>query len=79
MTYIRNRRLARAMRMLSGVAEGPPRVSGVAYACSYESLKGFSKAFHTLYGVNPRDVGVGRRIDAHRESGETLMFWMKNS
>lgn len=30
MTYIRNRRLAQAMRMLSGVEEGPPRVSGVA-------------------------------------------------
>ena len=67
------------MRMLSGFEEGPPRVSGVAYACGYESLKGVSKAFHTLYGVNPRDVGVGRRVDAHRESGETLMFWMKNS
>ncbi|WP_238229173.1 helix-turn-helix domain-containing protein [Methylorubrum aminovorans] len=78
MTYIRNRRLARAMRMLSGSEEGPPRVSGVAYACGYENLKSFSKAFHARYGVNPRDVGTSHRVDAHRESGATLMSWMKD-
>ncbi len=78
MTYIRNRRLAQAMRMLSGVEEGPPRISGVAYACGYENLKSFSKAFHAHYGVNPRDVGLGQRVDAYRESGATLMSWMKD-
>ncbi|MCG5244851.1 helix-turn-helix domain-containing protein [Methylorubrum extorquens] len=76
-TYIRNRRLARAMRMLSGVEEGPSRISGVAYACGYENLKSFSKAFHSRYGVNPREIDVGHRIDAHRESGATLMSWIR--
>jgi AraC-like DNA-binding protein len=77
MTYIRNRRLARAMRMLSGAEAGPQRVSGVAYACGYENLKSFSKAFQARYGINPRDVGMGLRSVAQRESGDTLMSWIQ--
>ncbi|MGU3452408.1 AraC family transcriptional regulator [Methylobacterium sp. 391_Methyba4] len=76
-TYIRNRRLSRAMRMLTGAEAGPPRVSGVAYACGYESLKSFSKAFRARYGINPRDVGTGLRGVAQRESGDTLMSWIQ--
>lgn len=78
MTYIRNRRLALAMRLLSGVEEGgPQRISGVAYACGYENLKSFSKAFHARYGVNPRDVDAAFRIEARRETGATLLSWIK--
>jgi AraC-like DNA-binding protein len=78
MTYVRNRRLARAMRMLSGVeGSAPTRISSVAYACGYENLKSFSKAFHARYGVNPRDVDAGHRDGARQERGEALLSWMK--
>lgn len=78
MTYIRNRRLAKAMRMLSGVeGSAPIRVSGVAYTCGYENLKSFSKAFQTRYGVNPRDVGADYRRSARHESGAALLSWMR--
>jgi AraC-like DNA-binding protein len=79
MTYIRNRRLARAMRILSGVeGGGPQRVSTIAYACGYESPKMFSRAFHRRYGVNPRDVDAGFRGLAHREEGTKLLSWIKD-
>ncbi|CAO4173278.1 AraC-type DNA-binding protein [Methylorubrum populi] len=78
MTYIRNRRLAQAMRILSGVEEGgSQRISGVAYACGYENLKSFSKAFHARYGVNPRDVDTAFRGEARRETGATLLSWIR--
>jgi len=78
MTYIRHRRLARAMRILSGIeGEGPHRVSAVAYACGYASPKMFSKAFHARYGVNPRDVDATFRAEAHRERGNMLLTWIK--
>ena len=78
MTYIRHRRLARAMRILSGVdGEGPHRISAVAYACGYASPKMFSKAFHARYGVNPRDVDATFRARAHWERETQLMSWFK--
>ncbi len=59
------------MRMLTGAEAGrPQRVSGVAYACGYGNLKSFSKAFRARYGINPRDVGMGLRGVAQRESGD---------
>lgn len=78
MTYVRNRRLARAMRMLSGiVGEAPTRVSGVAYAVGYASPKMFSKAFHARYGVNPRDVDATYRERSDRETGDRLLAWIQ--
>lgn len=78
MTYVRNRRLAKAMRMLSGVeGHAPTRVSNVAYACGYENLKSFSKGFRARYGVNPRDVDADHRVGARHESGAALLSWMK--
>lgn len=79
LTYIRNRRLARGMRMLAGI-EGDPsrRVSSVAYACGYESAKMFSKAFHKRYGVNPRDVDGSFRVQAHHERSALMLSWMRD-
>ncbi|SFG57900.1 AraC family transcriptional regulator [Methylobacterium gossipiicola] len=78
LTYVRTRRLAMAMRMLSGVdAGGPDRVSGVAYACGYENQKSFSKAFRARYGVNPRDVDRNFAVGSRWETGATLLSWMK--
>jgi len=78
MTYVRNRRLARAMRILSGVeGGGPRRISSVAYTCGYENLKSFSKAFYARYGVNPRDVDTSFRSDTRWESGKELLAWIR--
>lgn len=78
MTYIRHRRLARAMRILAGVEGGTPiRVSSVAYAVGYGSPKMFSKAFHARYGINPRDVDATYREQADREAGAQLLSWIR--
>ncbi|MEH3061511.1 MAG: AraC family transcriptional regulator [Methylobacterium radiotolerans] len=78
MAYIRNRRLAKAMRELSGVEGGPRRrISEIAYACGYDNLKSFSFAFRARYGVVPRDVD-GAWADAARwETGATLLAWIE--
>ncbi|KQO68756.1 hypothetical protein ASF22_19565 [Methylobacterium sp. Leaf87] len=77
MTYIRNRRLAKAMRILSGAEGGEPlRISSVAYAVGYASPKMFSKAFHARYGVNPRDVDATYRDGARWETGTMLLSWI---
>ncbi|MGJ4943569.1 helix-turn-helix domain-containing protein [Bradyrhizobium sp. HKCCYLS1011] len=77
--YIRNRRLARAMRILAGKEGGPrQRVSAVAYACGYESEKIFSRAFRRRYGVNPRDVNKVFPGAAVRDKGILLASWIRN-
>ena len=76
--YIRNRRLARAMRILARVEGGPrQRVSAVAYACGYESEKIFSRAFRRRYGVNPRDVNRTFQSIAVQEKGMLLASWIQ--
>ncbi|WP_084030766.1 helix-turn-helix transcriptional regulator [Bradyrhizobium paxllaeri] len=78
-TYIRNRRLARAMRILAGVeGRSRQRVSSVAYACGYESAKMFSRAFHRRYGINPREVNTAFQAVAIRERGALLASWIQN-
>ena len=77
-SYIRNRRLARALRILAGAEGGPrQRVSSVAYTCGYESEKIFSRAFRRRYGVNPRDVNKTFRDVAVREKGKLLASWIQ--
>ncbi|WP_081636613.1 AraC family transcriptional regulator [Methylobacterium sp. 285MFTsu5.1] len=78
MTYIRNRRLSWAMRMLSGLeGSSQKRISEVAYACGYDTLKAFSKAFKARYGVVPRDVDASYVADRGRGPGQALQSWMK--
>lgn len=78
MTYVRNRRLAWAMRMLSGLEGGPrKRVSEVAYSCGYDTLKAFSKAFKSKYGIVPRDVGATHGHRVRGETGTTLQTWIQ--
>jgi len=78
-SYIRNRRLIRAMRVLTGGEGGPrQRVSSVAYACGYQSEKMFSRAFYRRYGVNPRDVNKTFRSVAVPEKGILLASWIQN-
>lgn len=78
-SYIRSRRLARAMLMLSGVeGRSHQRVSSVAYACGYQSAKMFSRAFHRRYGVNPREVNRTYQTVAIQEKGALLASWIQN-
>ncbi|MBR0856961.1 helix-turn-helix transcriptional regulator [Bradyrhizobium liaoningense] len=78
-SYIRNRRLAHAMRILAGVEGGPrQRVSSVAYACGYQSEKIFSRAFRRRYGVNPREVNRTFQSIAVREKGALLASWIQS-
>lgn len=78
-TYIRNRRLSLAMRILAGLEGGPRRrISNVGFECGFETEKMFSRAFRRKYGVNPRDVDGSYRSQAQFEHGATLMSWMKS-
>lgn len=76
-TYIRDRRLARAMRILSGLEAGDRRrISTVGYACGFETEKMFSRAFKRKYGLNPSEVDASHRPQARLEYGATLMSWI---
>lgn len=76
-SYIRDRRLARAMRILSGLeGDGRRRISSVGYACGFETEKMFSRAFKRRYGVTPSEVDAGFRPQARLEYGTTLMSWI---
>jgi AraC-like DNA-binding protein len=76
-SYIRDRRLARAMRILAGLEAGDrTRVSSVGYACGFETEKMFSRAFKRKYGVNPSEVDAGYRPQARLEYGAALMSWI---
>lgn len=78
MTYIRNRRLSWAMRMLSGLeGNSQKRISEVAYACGYDTLKAFSKAFKARYGVVPREVDASYVAERVRGPGQALQSWIK--
>ncbi|MFH6781995.1 helix-turn-helix domain-containing protein [Methylobacterium sp. MA0201] len=58
-SYIRNRRLAQAMRMLTDpAADGRPRISSVAYATGFWDEKTFSRAFRRRFGYLPRDAAA---------------------
>lgn len=77
--YIRDRRLARAMRILAGLeGEGRRRISSVGYACGFGTEKMFSRAFRRRYGVNPSEVDAGYRPQARLEYGATLMSWINS-
>lgn len=76
-SYIRDRRLAQAMRILAGMeGGGPQRVSSVGYACGFGTEKMFSRAFKRKYGVNPSAVDRSYRPRAQLEYGRTLMSWI---
>jgi AraC-like DNA-binding protein len=78
-SYIRDRRLARAMRILAGLeGEGRRRISTVGYACGFGTEKMFSRAFRRRYGVNPSEVDAGFRPQARLEYGATLMSWINS-
>lgn len=76
-SYIRERRLLRAMRLLTAPG-GRPRVSTVAYATGFSDEKTFSRAFNRHFGFLPREAGAGKAVPrTGNENDLTLFAWMK--
>ena len=77
--YIRNRRLARAMTLLTRVGDGPrPRVSTVAYAVGFADEKTFSRAFKRRFDCLPRDAALDRAVRPVRPGTESpLGAWIR--
>lgn len=80
-TYIRERRLAAALRRLTRPsAQGRrPRVSSVAYSVGFEDEKTFSRAFKARFGFLPSEVRTGEALLSDGEDGaDVLLSWMRD-
>ncbi|KQQ13649.1 hypothetical protein ASF53_11800 [Methylobacterium sp. Leaf123] len=76
-TYIRDRRLALAMRRLSTAKGRRPMVARLAHECGFASDRVFSRAFHRRYGLWPADVSSSRD-DAHLSTPDAApMAWLR--
>lgn len=78
--HIRNRRLARAMTLLTRPGSGPrPRVSSVAYMVGFLDEKTFSRAFKRRFGILPREAALNP-LAAHgrREAEAGLGAWLRH-
>ncbi|WP_298952183.1 helix-turn-helix domain-containing protein [uncultured Methylobacterium sp.] len=79
-SYIRDRRLMRAMKLLvQAGAAGSPRISGIAYAVGFTDDSTFSRAFKRRFGFAPSDLAAGRDPwpDGAREIS-LLLDWIRN-
>lgn len=77
-SYIRERRLLRAMKLL-GASGGRPRISSVAYATGFSDEKTFSRAFRRRFGFLPREAVAESLIPrAGNDSAPILLDWMKS-
>lgn len=84
--YIRDRRLAKAMSLLTDRGDfGRPRVSAVAYATGFTDEKTFSRAFKRRYGFVPREADIGlpaidpSSIGRTNDNPSELLHWIKTS
>ncbi|WP_162559756.1 helix-turn-helix domain-containing protein [Methylobacterium radiodurans] len=76
--HIRNRRLARAMTLLTRPGNGRPRVSSIAYAVGFTDEKTFSRAFKRRFGFLPRDAATDRAVlPMHSDPGSMLGAWLR--
>ena len=56
-TYIRQRRLERAAKLLRRTAQ---RISDIAYDCGFQDLAHFSRTFQRIYGASPTAYRKGK-------------------
>jgi AraC-like DNA-binding protein len=76
--YIRERRLLRAIRLLTQPG-GRPRVSSVAYATGFSDEKTFSRAFRRRFGFLPREAASPHAVPrAGNENEPILTAWMRS-
>ena len=77
--YIRDRRLARAMQVLTRAdASRRPMIARLAFECGFENERVFSRAFRRKYGLNPSEVDGNRLPEIERERTSLLLSWMKD-
>ncbi len=58
--FILEQRLAQAAGRLRA-ERGKTSITQIAYDCGFSDSAYFSRCFHKIYGVSPRDYGVGRK------------------
>jgi AraC-like DNA-binding protein len=77
-SYIRERRLLKAMRLLAQPSGGArPRVSSVAYACGFTDAKTFTRAFTARFGFLPREARAGDADPALlQRRDDVLLDWI---
>lgn len=75
-SYIRDLRLAQAMRRLSQGGPMRPLVSTVAYECGFTSEAVFSRAFRRRFGRAPREIDPHAGLRAGGD-GDRLAAWMR--
>lgn len=77
--FIRERRLLRAMKMLTqSNPGGRPRVSTVAYATGFSDEKTFSRAFKRRFGFLPRETETGSSVWGTPAAAQpVLQSWLK--
>jgi len=78
--YIRDRRLAEAMRCLSRTdGERRPMMAQLAHTCGFNHPTVFARAFRRKYGINPSEVTPGS-IPAAVAKGENaaLIAWLRD-
>ncbi|GJE68549.1 helix-turn-helix domain-containing protein [Methylorubrum podarium] len=77
--FIRERRLLRAMKMLTQpTATGRHRVSTVAYTTGFSDEKTFSRAFKRRFGFLPRETEVGAGVWGRTaDTQPVLQSWLK--
>ncbi|MEH3148157.1 MAG: helix-turn-helix domain-containing protein [Methylobacterium frigidaeris] len=79
-SYIRDRRLMRAMKLLMQAGSaGAPRISSIAYAVGFTDESTFSRAFKRRFGFAPSDMAAmrGSWPGGTREIS-LLLDWIKN-
>lgn len=76
--YIRDRRLARAMRRLGQPGDRRPKVARLAHECGFGNELVFSRAFRRKYGINPKDVAPGRPASSPPDPDAPLLGWLRD-
>ncbi|WP_164708025.1 helix-turn-helix domain-containing protein [Paraburkholderia phosphatilytica] len=66
---VRSRRLARARAMV--MQDRDAKITSIAFACGFESLTTFHRAFHAEFGMSPLEMrhSIGREFRVSREHG----------
>lgn len=76
--YIRQRRLARALRELTEPGlERRPKLARLAHDCGFSGPQVFSRAFRRQFGISPMQVEPRRVSSATGSSEPALLAWLR--